>query len=482
MALSLYNARTRQTEVFTPIEDGFVGMYACGPTVHDFAHIGNFRTFVFTDILRRYLEYSGYKVRFVMNLTDVEDKIIRKSQERKMDAMAFTKQYIEAFFEDLETLNIRKADLHPRATDPQVIAKMVEMIEMMLDQGNAYRTEEGSIFYSIGSFPDYGKFARLHLEEMRGGQRVADDEYDKEHAADFALWKAWTPEDGGVFWDFPVTGKGRPGWHLECSAMGILYLGEQFDLHLGGVDLLFPHHQNEIAQSECCTGKRFVNYWVHAEHLHVEGQKMSKSLGNFYTLRDLLSAEKNRSGKAWDPMAIRLALFKVPHGSRMNFTFDELHSAQANLDRLRGFVERCRRLAPELSATEAKRSHELVEVALVDFKHAMDDDLNTSLALAALFNLVTAANKRFDGLDSRSQDLAQACLQSFEQWDTVLGLRLMEVSLDLGLSEEEELWLKTRQEARAAKDWAQADQLRDRLKSVGIIVEDTPAGMRWQRV
>ncbi len=476
MALQLFNARTRQLEDFTTIEPGKVKMYACGPTIHDFAHIGNFRTFVFCDLLRRYLKFSDYEVRYVMNLTDVEDKIIRKSQERGLDALTFTKIYEDAFFEDLAQLNIDRADHHPRATDPEVMDKMAEMIAQMLEQGNAYKAEDGSIFFSIATFPDYGKFARLNLEEMRGGERVANDEYEKDNACDFALWKAWTPEDGNVFWEYPSTGKGRPGWHLECSAMGILYLGERFDLHLGGIDLLFPHHQNEIAQSECCTGQRFVDTWVHAEHLHVEGQKMSKSVGNFYTLRDLLSADRNASGKAWDAMAVRLALLKVPHGSRMNFTFDELHSSQANLDRLRGFLVRCRELAGEVESG----SHPLVDEALRGFRDAMDADLNTSLALAALFGLVTSANKLYDSGDPQSSALAAASLQLLTQLDTVLGLQLFEEKADQ-LSQEEEEWLKARQEARAAKNWAESDRLRDLIKAAGIEIEDTPQGIRWTR-
>lgn len=479
MALELYNARTRTREPFTTLEPGQVKMYACGPTIHDFAHIGNFRTFVFCDVMRRYLKFSGYQVRFVMNLTDVEDKIIRKSQERGLDALTFTKEYEEAFFQDLAALNIERADHHPRATDPEVMDKMAEMIGQMLEQGNAYRADDGSIFFSISSFPDYGRFARLNLDEMRGGERVANDEYEKDNACDFALWKAWTPEDGSVYWEYPTTGKGRPGWHLECSAMGILYLGEQFDLHLGGIDLLFPHHQNEIAQSECCTGKRFVNFWVHSQHLHVEGQKMSKSLGNYYTLRDLTHPDPASGRKAWDPLVIRLALLKVPHGTMMNFTFDELRSSAANLERLQGFVERCRESLggddPDPDAT-----HPLTDTALKEFTDAMDADLNTSVALAAVFGLVTSANKLFDAGDSQAGPLAASSLNLLSHLDTVLGLRILDKRVD-SLTEEEEGWLKAREEARAAKNWAESDRLRDLLKEAGIQVEDTPQGMRWKR-
>lgn len=487
MALHLYNARTRQLEPFSTIEPGKVSMYACGPTIHDFAHIGNFRTFVFCDLLRRYLKFSGYQVRFVMNLTDVEDKIIRKSQQRGMSLRAFTQEYEKAFFEDLDTLNIERADHHPRATDPEVMEKMAQMIGQMLKQGNAYRSDDGSIFFSIASFPDYGQFARLNMEEMRAGERVADDEYEKDNACDFALWKAWTPEDGEVFWDFPQTGKGRPGWHLECSAMGLLYLGEQFDLHLGGIDLLFPHHQNEIAQSECCTGQRFVNTWVHSQHLHVEGQKMSKSLGNYFTLRDLVSGSKSNdpaaqsphAGRQWEPMAVRLALLKVPHGTMMNFTFDELHSATANLERLRGFILRCREVLGD-QEIDPLVVHPLADEAMRAFQEAMDADLNTSLALAAVFNLVTSANKLFDAGAAEAGHLAQASLSTLSKLETVLGLRLFEEKADQ-LSEEEEGWIKARQEARAAKNWAESDRLRDLLKAAGIVVEDTPQGLRWTR-
>lgn len=481
MALQFYNARTRQTEDFATIEPGRVKMYACGPTIHDFAHIGNFRTFVFCDLVRRYLKFSGYDVRFVMNLTDVEDKIIRKSQQQGKSLKDFTLEYEEAFFQDLATLNIERADAHPRATDPDVMDKMAQMIGLMLQQGNAYRADDGSIFFSIASFPDYGQFARLNMEEMRSGERVAADEYEKDNAADFALWKAYSPEDGQVFWEYPETGKGRPGWHLECSAMGILYLGEQFDLHLGGIDLLFPHHQNEIAQSECCTGKRFVNTWVHSQHLHVEGQKMSKSLGNFYTLRDLTQPpEGSTNKKAWDPMAVRLALLKVPHGTMMNFTFDELHSSTANLERLRGFIVRCKEVIGE-HEIDPMVTHPAADEALQAFQEAMDADLNTSLALAAVFGLVTSANKAFDAGDGESRHLAQASLSLLAKLDTVLGLRLFEEKVNR-LTEEEEAWLKARQEARAARNWAESDRLRDLLKGAGIVIEDTPQGLRWTRV
>ena len=454
-------------------------MYCCGPTIHDYAHIGNFRTFVFTDLMRRYLKFSGYDVYQVTNLTDVEDKIIAKSQSEGKSLKEFTKIYEDAFYSDLETLNIEKSEVRPRATDPEVMDKMAEMIIDLLAKGHAYKAEDGSIFFSIKSYDEYGKFARIEVEDLRVGERVSDDEYEKASAADFALWKAWTEADGDISWEYPELGKGRPGWHLECSAMGLLYLGETFDLHLGGIDLLFPHHQNEIAQSECCTGKRFVNYWVHSQHLQVEGEKMSKSLGNFYTLRDMLEPESNASGKAWDPMAIRLALLKVHHGSRLNFTFDDLHSSEANLQRLRGFIERCQELSADAKPVSAL--HPLVVKASDDFKQAMDSDLNISLGLAAVFTLVTDGNKRFDASDQDSKELALSCLQMLESWETVLGLRLFEEQLQAELTKEEQEWLQARINAREAREWAEADRLRDLLLDRGITVIDTPGGAKWEK-
>lgn len=479
MALELFNARTREREAFETIEPGKVKMYCCGPTIHDYAHIGNFRTFVFCDLMRRYLKYSGYQVYQVTNLTDVEDKIIAKSQAEGKDFKVFTKEYADKFFEDLETLNIENSEVHPRATDPEVMDKMADMIVDLMKKGHAYKADDGSIYFSIKTWEDYGKFARIEVEDLRKGERVKDDEYEKGSACDFALWKAWTPADGPVFWEYPELGKGRPGWHLECSAMGLLYLGETFDLHLGGIDLLFPHHQNEIAQSECCTGKRFVNYWVHSQHLQVEGEKMSKSLGNFYTLRDMLDPEKNASGKAWDPMAIRLALLKVHHGARLNFTFDDLHSSAQNLERLHGFIKRCQEISGDCKAPEAK--HPLVVKARLDFNRAMDADLNISLALAAVFTLVTEANKRFDSSEDDSKELAYSCLEVITSWETVLGLRLFEEKDELELNEEEQQWLEARSAARNAKEWAEADRLRDLLLDRGITVIDTPDGQKWEK-
>jgi cysteinyl-tRNA synthetase len=481
MSIELFNARTHRKEPFESIEPGKVKMYCCGPTIHDYAHIGNFRTFVFSDLMRRYLKFSGYEVYQVTNLTDVEDKIIAKSQSQGLDFLEFTKIYEKAFFEDLDTLNVERSEVHPRATDQNVMDKMAAMIEDLLEKGHAYKADDGSIYFSIKTYPDYGKFARIEVKDLRAGERISSDEYEKGSAADFALWKAWSEADGPVYWDqYPGLGKGRPGWHLECSAMGLLYLGETFDLHLGGIDLLFPHHQNEIAQSECCTGKRFVNYWVHSQHLQVEGEKMSKSLGNFYTLRDMLDGSRNASGKAWEPMAIRLALLKVHHGSRLNFTFDDLHSSAQNLERIRGFIRRCREIVGD--RTEAPDvKHPLAVTARADFKRALDSDLNISLGLAAVFTLISEANKRFDSSEDGSKELAFSCLEVLTDWESVLGLRLFDEEEQAELTDEEQQWLQDRIKARAQKEWAEADRIRDLLLSRGITVVDTPDGAKWEK-
>ncbi|MEM7819165.1 MAG: cysteine--tRNA ligase, partial [Candidatus Aenigmatarchaeota archaeon] len=291
MVLKLFNTLTRKKEVFKPIKKNEVRMYTCGPTVYDFAHIGNFRTYVWQDILKRWLLFKGFKVKHVMNLTDIDDKTIKGAREQGISLREFTEKYIKAFFEDSKTLNLLPADVYPRATEH--IREIVELIKILIEKGYAYKGEDGSIYYDISKFKDYGKLSKLKIKELKAGARVKSDSYTKEEAYDFALWKAWDPEDGEVFFETEI-GKGRPGWHIECSAMSMKYLGETFDIHTGGVDLIFPHHENEIAQSEAATGKKFVNYWLHAEHLIVEGRKMSKSLGNFYTLRDLLA-------KGYDP-------------------------------------------------------------------------------------------------------------------------------------------------------------------------------------
>ncbi|MEM7825323.1 MAG: cysteine--tRNA ligase, partial [Candidatus Aenigmatarchaeota archaeon] len=328
MSLKLYNTLTRKKEVFKPIRKNEVRMYTCGPTVYDFAHIGNFRTYVWQDILKRWLLYKGFRVIHVMNITDIDDKTIKGSRSQGISLKEFTEKYTEAFFKDSESLNLLPANFYPRAT--QHIKEIVELIKILIRKGYAYKSEDGSIYYNISKFKSYGKLSKLKIKELKAGARVKLDSYTKEEAYDFALWKAWDPEDGDVFFETDI-GKGRPGWHIECSAMSMKYLGETFDIHTGGVDLIFPHHENEIAQSEAATGKKFVKYWLHAEHLIVEGRKMSKSLGNFYTLRDLI-------GKGYNPISIRYLLLSTHYKQQLNFTFESLESAKNTVESLFNFL------------------------------------------------------------------------------------------------------------------------------------------------
>ena len=328
MALRFFNTLTRAKEDFYTVHPGEVGMYTCGPTVYDYAHIGNFRAYVFGDILHRYLIYKGYQVTYVMNLTDVDDKTIAGSQKERITLAEYTRRYKDAFFEDIRDLNIIPADIYPEATTH--IKDMTDLVKTLLAKDKAYKNE-GSTYYRIESFPQYGKLSRMEMSGLKAGARVASDEYEKEQVADFALWKGWEQKDGPIFWETGV-GKGRPGWHIECSAMSMKYLGKHFDIHTGGVDLIFPHHENEIAQSEAATDEKFVNFWLHNEHLMVEGRKMAKSFGNYYTLRDLLN-------KGYHPIAIRYLLLATHYRQQLNFTFDGLEAAKNALQRLYDFVE-----------------------------------------------------------------------------------------------------------------------------------------------
>jgi len=465
--IRFFNTLTRRKEAFIPIEEGKVGMYTCGPTVYDYAHIGNFRAFLFEDLLKRWLEYRGYKVTHVMNLTDVDDKTIKGSQKQHIPLGQYTEHYANAFFEDIKALNIKLADHYPKATSH--IPEMVVLVKTLIQNGYAYKSQDGSIYYAISKFRNYGKLSHIKVAELQAGARVKTDEYTKEEAQDFALWKAWTPEDGDVFWETEL-GKGRPGWHIECSAMSMRYLGETFDIHCGGIDNMFPHHENEIAQSEGATGKMFVNYWLHNEHLLVEGRKMAKKFGNFYTLRDLL-------GKGYDPIVIRYLLLSTHYRAQFNFTFEALDAAGAAVERLRNFVRRLQDAEGEGSGGKVA---ELLRGVQVGFGGAMDDDLNVSVALGALFDFVREVNVLLDaGVVSRSEaDSVSALMKRF---DGVLGV-IGDVEREDALSKAAEELIKKREEARKAKDWATADALRVRLSEMGVVVEDTAQGVRWRLV
>ena len=464
--ICFFNTLTRKKEVFKPLEAGKIKMYTCGPTVYDFAHIGNFRAFLFEDLLKRWLVQRGFKVTHVMNLTDIDDKTINGSQKQGVPLWQFTDFYVKAFFEDIKALNIEPAEVYPKATDH--IPEMVNLIKTLMAKGFAYKGEDGSIYFSVCKFPNYGKMSKINVSELKAGARVSQDEYAKEEAQDFALWKAWTPEDGNVFWETEL-GKGRPGWHIECSAMSMKYLGETFDIHCGGVDNMFPHHENETAQSEAATGTKFVNYWMHNEHLQVEGKKMSKSLGNFYTLRDLIA-------KGYDPIVIRYLLMSTHYRQQFNFTFEGLEAAKGAVDRLRNFVRR-------LHDTEGKDSGGKVatfsSMAEACFGVSMDDDLNIGIALASLFDFVREINNLLDSnmvSKSESADVDGLMLK----FDSVLGV-IGKVEVEEALSDGVDALVVKREEARKTKNWKEADAIRAQLKVMGIVLEDTAQGVRWHK-
>jgi cysteinyl-tRNA synthetase len=441
-------------------------MYCCGPTVYDFAHVGNWRTFVFADLVRRTLEFSGYEVRHIMNVTDVEDKIIRRVEENRTTLREFTGKYEAAFFEDLQALNCRPPHQTPRATEhiPEIIA----LIEKLVTRGIAYQAGDGSVYFSIEKYRGcgctYGQLQKLNLEELRVGERVAADEYEKEAVADFALWKARVPEDGKVFWPSPW-GEGRPGWHIECSAMSMKALGETFDLHLGGEDLKFPHHEDEIAQSEGATGRPFVRHWLHGAHLLVEGKKMSKSLGNFFTLRDLLA-------RGFTGRDVRFLLLKTHYRETFNFTIDGLHGAKASLSRIDECVGKLREIAGGQVAGPDTQ-------LLGPFATALAEDLNVSAAWAVVFDWVRETNKRLtdNAMDAAA---AAAALAAWEKVDTVLGVGAREQTEEIPVAIT--ALLEARQAARKAKDFKQSDTLRDELKARGWVIEDTPKGPKLKRV
>lgn len=460
--LKLHNTLTNTDEEFHPLEEGVVRFYTCGPTVYDYAHIGNFRTFVFQDLLRKYLKYSKYGVVHVMNITDVDDKTIKNARAEGISLKDYTRKYTNAFIEDSKTLRIDPPDIMPRATDH--IPEMVALIRKLGDKGYTY-PKEGSVYFSISRFPGYGKLSKADFSGAQTGASVDADKYDKENARDFVLWKA--RKEGEDFWETEI-GPGRPGWHIECSAMSMKYLGETFDIHCGGVDLIFPHHENEIAQSEAATGKPFVRYWVHPEFLIVEGEKMSKSLGNFFTLRDLLT-------KGHSPESIRYLLLSVHYRKQLNFTTDGLHQAQSSIQRLEDFALRMKEMAKSEEPTDAFRSE--VDAARRHFIEAMDNDLNTSAALAAIFDFVRLAYQR-DAQGSLTGGDARAASEFIQEVDTVLNVLRPQTEL---LDEEIAAQIEARQAARKRKDFAEADRIRQWLASKGIQLEDTRDGVRWKR-
>lgn len=464
--LRFHNTLTNKIEDFHPLQDNEVRMYICGPTVWNFAHIGNFRTFTFGDILARYLRYKGYNLTHVMNLTDVDDRIINESANAGKTIDEFVQPFIIAFWEDMDALGNLRPDIAPRATEH--IAEMIQIIQTLLDNGKAYESD-GSIYFRISAFPEYGKLSKIKFEGniVGGSERIDTDKYEKEDARDFALWKLVDKSDPAG-WDAPF-GYGRPGWHIECSAMSMKYLGETFDIHAGGIDLQFPHHENEIAQSEGATGKLFAKYWLHGEFLKIENEKMSKSLGNDFTLRDIL-------GRGFNPLAIRYLLFSVPYDKQLNFTFENLKGAETTIERLHDFKKRLQDanlidgINPDL---EAK-----VKGFLNDFEEAMDDNLNTSVALAALHNLVREVNTTLAHGVVCTEDRS-FILHVLDKFDLVLGI--FGVEKEDFLDEEIEKLIEERQEARHQRNFARSDEIRDLLAEKGIILEDTKDGVRWKR-
>ncbi len=461
--IHLFNTLTRQKEEFSSMEPGYVRMYTCGPTVYDYAHIGNFRAFLFEDLLKRWLQFRGFRVKHVMNLTDVDDKTIKGSRTQGIPLKEYTDFYVKAFFEDVKILNIEPANVYPRATEH--IPEMVTLIETLLAKGFAYKADDCSIYFAIRKFPDYGKLSKIQVSELKSGARVSVDEYAKEDIQDFALWKAWSPDDGEVYWDTEL-GKGRPGWHVECSAMSMKYLGETFDIHCGGVDNIFPHHENEIAQSEAATGKPFVHVWMHNEHLLVEGRKMAKRFGNYFTLRDLLK-------RNCDPMAIRYLLLSTHYRQQFNFTFGGLEAAKGAIDRLANLM---RRLEDANGASKGK-ARDIISSTERCFVDAMDDDLNIGLALASLFDFVRDLNNLLD-LDVVDKTDAGLALDFLSRVDKVLGV-VSSIKEEAIPSEAVKLIAK-REAARKAKDWKTADEIRQQLRGMGVVLEDTAQGVRWR--
>jgi len=494
MALHLFNTLSGKVEEFQPLEDNLVRMYVCGPTVYDYGHIGNFRTFIAVDVLRRFLKQSGYKLKHVMNITDVEDKIIRNAAQQGVTVQEYTQKYTKAFLEDADALNIEHPEMLVKATDH--IHEMAHFIAELRDKGYAYPTDDGSYYFRIAKFPEYGKLSKKDFAGMTDGARVDVDEYEKDNARDFALWKA--PKPGEAEWETEI-GPGRPGWHIECSQMSMKYLGDNFDIHAGGEDLIFPHHENEIAQSESLTGKQFVKYWVHSRFLLVEGEKMAKSAGNFYTVRDLVLMGHK-------PSSIRFLLMSVPHHKQLNFTFDGLTQAANSVDRLRNFKLRLQTSKFEAGSNPAVA--ELAANAEKEMRAGMEDDLNTARALGAIFDMVRDVNAALDSGQVKKDDVSKV-LQALEQFDEIFAVlkdddaakvratvewaqaegksdkissAAAEMAKAASLSDAEvEKLVAEHSQARQARNFARSDAIRAQLAENGIILENTKDGVRWKR-
>ena len=494
MAIELFNTLSGTLEEFHPLEDNLVRMYACGPTVYDYGHIGNFRTFVVVDTLRRFLKQSGYELKHVMNITDVDDKIIRNAARDGLSVQEYTKKYREAFLEDADALNIQRPEMLVNATDH--ITEMARFIAELVEKGYAYRTEDGSYYFRIAKFPEYGKLSKKDFEGMTDGARVDVDEYEKDSARDFALWKA--PKQEEAFWETEI-GPGRPGWHIECSTMAMKYLGDTFDIHLGGEDLVFPHHENEIAQSEAKSGKQFVKMWVHSRFLLVEGEKMAKSAGNFFTVRDLVLMGHK-------PSSVRFLLMSVPYRKQLNFTFDGLTQAANSVERLRNFKLRLE--GSQFPDGNSEKVEALAKKASDEMTAGLQDDLNTARALGAIFDLVRDVNAAADAGEVRKGDVP-ALLKTLEQFDQIFAVlkdddvakvratvewankegltdkispETAEMAKAAALSDEEiEREIAEYVQARKARDFARADAIRNHLAENGVIVEVTKDGVRWKR-
>ncbi|MBU4069951.1 MAG: cysteine--tRNA ligase [Nanoarchaeota archaeon] len=457
MELKLYNTLTRKKEVFKPIKKGEAGVYVCGPTIYNYIHIGNLRAYLIADILRRVLKFNNYKIKEVMNLTDVDDKTIRDSQKQNKSLKEFTAIYEKGFLEDIKLMNLEMPEVMPKATEH--INEMVEIIKQLLDKKIAYKTDNG-IYFSIKKFKDYGKLSNINLKKLKTGasERVLKDEYDKENINDFAIWKFYSKEDGNVFWNTEI-GKGRPGWHIECSAMSMKYLGKHFDIHTGGEDLIFPHHENEIAQSECATGKKFVNYWLHNGWVLVDNRKMSKSLGNFYNLRDIIKKE-------YSPLDLRYFYLTKNYRQRFNFTWENLKASKIAYNRLKNIISEIKdnerhSAYPKLRNAGANKPY------LKEFEKAINNDLDTPKALQVLWKLVRDKN-------------AKGKLNTIEKIDEVFGLKLLEKS-EIKIPIKIKELIKGRENARKNKDWKKADNLRDEIKKLGYIIDDAKNGVRVKR-